>query len=72
MENEQENDNEHKFLLRIDEDLWKRFIDKLPVSISANQKVVDMIFDFVVKYELVMGDYDDKNTKKRQDGKSNL
>lgn len=56
-------DNEHKFLLRINSELWERFVGTLPVSISANEKIVSMIRDFVIDYERIVGERDE-NTEK--------
>ena len=56
-------DDEHKFLLRVDVELWKRVLDTLPLSISANEKIVSLIRDFVIDYERIVGG-GHENTKK--------
>ena len=51
---ESENENEHKFVLRIGKDVWDRFVLTLPDSISANDKIVSFITDFVLEYEYII------------------
>ena len=58
-------EKEHKFMLRIDKFLWERFTEKLPVGISANEKIISLIRDWVLEYEYIIGEKNDENTKKR-------
>lgn len=50
----EEKKDEHSFVLRINEELWNRFIVKLPESISINEKIVSLIRDWVLNYEYVL------------------
>ena len=58
-----ENKQEHKFTMRIPTQLWKRFLETLPESISANSKIEKLIFDYVVEYENALTG-DEKNAKR--------
>lgn len=50
----EEKKDEHSFILRINEELWNRFIVKLPESISINEKIVSLIRDWVLNYEYIL------------------
>ncbi len=69
MENneKEEKDNEHKFLLRIHIDIWKRFIETLPESISANEKINKLLLDYLIQYENTLGEFSNakKNTRNK-------
>lgn len=55
---------ERKFLLQINENIWKRFVLTLPENTSANEKIEKLITDYLIEYEKAMRDTEaEKKTK---------
>ena len=67
MENDKENEqneDEHKFLIRVNKKIWERFILTLPESISANEKINKLLLDYLIQYENTLGEFSAKrNTR---------
>jgi len=44
----------HSFVLRVDTELWDRFLQILPLSVSINESIVQLIYKYVCEYERVL------------------
>ena len=66
--NVHEEKEEHQYPLRLPEKLWKEFIETLPLSISANEKITNLIFTYVTDYKNMREKINDRsdNTKNKQ------
>jgi hypothetical protein len=51
MEGDKDDNGMHRITLRIDKELWDRFVEKLPVGISINEKIVTLVRNWIVEYE---------------------
>lgn len=54
-EEKKDDNGTHAFLFRVPKAVWNRFVETLPESISANEKLERIVLDYLIEYERVMG-----------------
>lgn len=67
--NQEDKTEDHVFILRVPKPVWDNFVETLSMSDSANKKINQLIFNYLMEYENAVGEFSAEKNRKNKNRK---